>query len=138
MFDAATKATYLRRASGRVLAAYAIRYQRIPGVSFALDAWGDFTIALVVGIARYMMIAELRGYNAKNPADMAIRAVYDDATKILDELVDIKNATPRRDPDVTFGPQGDESLGSLASSEGGAFDEADAWATIPGLARFVQ
>ncbi len=118
---------FLRRASGVVLAAYGVRFGRVLGSSFVLVDWGDFTVALVVAVARYMLIAERRGYNAKDPADMAIRAGYDDATRILDEIVDITNKTPRFDPDAADGNPADEELGSLSASEGGDLDQADFW-----------
>lgn len=123
IFVDADKNTYLRRASGIVLAAYGKRMPRTAGASFVLSAWGDMTISLVVVICRWMMISD-RGYNAANPADKAIRDRYDDATKILDEIVDIENKTPRIDPDAVGDPDADDE-GSLSFSEGGERNEAD-------------
>jgi hypothetical protein len=123
MFSDANKDTYLRRASGIVLAAYAKRMHRDPGSSFRLATWGDFTIDLTVNIARHMMLAD-RGYNPTNPADKAIRARYDDAIKILDEIVDLDNKTPRIDPDAV-GTLDVDDEGPLGFSEGGCRDEAD-------------
>lgn len=125
MYDATQKDIYLRRASGRILAAYGKRFPRTAGASFVLTAWGDMTIDLTVTIARHMMIAD-RGYDSSLPADKEIRARYEDAVKILDEIIDIENKTPRIDPDAVGGPDADDE-GSLASNEGGALDQADAW-----------
>ena len=130
MFDTATKNAYLRRASGVVLAAYGIRFGRVLGTNFTLVDWGDLTIGLVVSIARWMMISD-RGFNGANPADSAIRERYDETTKILDEIVDLKNQFPRIDPDATDGTPFYEELGALARSEGGCLDEADHWARVP-------
>lgn len=130
MFDTATKNTYLRRASAKVLAAYAIRFGRPVGASFTLAKWGDLTIGMTCSIARWMMLSD-RGYNPAAPADVSIKAQADDVSKILDEISDIENRTPRRDPDASDGTDSAEELGSLACSEGGAFDEADAWARVP-------
>lgn len=127
MFDATTKNTFLRRASGVVLGKYGVRFGRVPGTSFVLVTWGDLTIALVVAIARYMLIAERRGYNDKDAADKAIRAGYDDAMRTLGEIADITNKTPTFDPDATDGSTGYEELGSLSATEGGDLDQADAW-----------
>lgn len=123
MYADADKNTYLRRASGVVLAAYGKRMPRTAGSSFVLSAWGDFTISLVVVICRWMMISD-RGYNAANQADKAIRDRYDDATKILDEIVDLENKTPRIDPDAVGSPDADDE-GPLMSSEGGPLNESD-------------
>jgi hypothetical protein len=133
MFDTATKNTYLRRASGTVLAAYAKRMPRTENASFVLSAWGDFTVSLVVNIARWMMISD-RGFNPNSPADKAIRSRYDDAKQILDEIIDITNSTPRVDPDAIGMPDGDDE-GPLGFSEGGGLDEADAWANVNRTAR---
>lgn len=126
MYSAAEKTTYLRRASGTVLAAYAKRMPRTPGASFRLSAWGDFTIDIVIVVCRWMMISD-RGYNAANAADKAIRDRYDIVVKVLDEIADIENKTPRIDPDAVGDPDADDE-GPLAASEGGALDEADYWA----------
>jgi len=123
MYTDTDKNTYLRRASGVVLAAYGKRMPRTAGASFALSAWGDMTKGLVVVIARWEMISD-RGYNASNPADKAIRDRYDIAVKTLDEIVDINNSTPRIDPDAVGSPDADDE-GSLSFSEGGPLDEAD-------------
>jgi hypothetical protein len=133
MFTDADKGAYLRRASGTVLAAYAKRMPRTPGASFTLSAWGDFTIDLVVVVARWMMISD-RGYNASSPADKAIRDRYDIVVKILDEIVDIDNKTPRIDPDAVGAPDADDE-GPLAFSEGGPLDEADYAPTRKGRSR---
>jgi len=127
MYTDADKNTYLRRASGIVLAAYAKRMPRTAGASFTLSAWGDFTISLVVVIARWMMISE-RGFNPNIPADKVIRDRYDDVTKILDEIVDIENKSPRIDPDAVGAPDADDE-GPLAFSEGGPRDESDYYPT---------
>lgn len=124
MFDVDTKNAYLRRASGRVLAAYAKRMPRTAGASFALLRWGDFTIEIVVALARYAMICD-RGFNGNAPADKHIRAKYDDATKILDEIVDLENRTPRIDPDAVALAVDHDDEGPLGCSEGGPRDEAD-------------
>lgn len=129
-FDTATKNVYLRRASAKVLAAYAIRFGRPAGASFTLAKWGDLTIGMTCSLARWAMLSD-RGYNPALPADTSIKAQADEATAILDEISDITNKTPRRDPDVSDGTDGVEELGSLACSEGGAYDEADAWAKAP-------
>lgn len=130
MFSDTEKNTYLRRASGTVLSAYAKRMPRTAGASFTLSAWGDFTIDLVVVVARFMMISD-RGYNASNPTDKAIRDRYDMVTKVLDEIVDLENKTPRVDPDAVGAPDGDDE-GPLAASEGGALNEADYWTKTTG------
>lgn len=125
MFTETEKNTYLRRASGVVLAAYGKRMPRTAGASFALSAWGDFTISLVIDIARWKMISA-RGYNAANAADKALRDQYDETVKILDEIIDLENKTPRIDPDAIGAPDGDDE-GPLAASEGGARNESDYW-----------
>lgn len=130
MYDAATKNSYLRRASGVILAAYGVRFGRPLGTSFTLATWGDFTIGLVVSVCRWQMISD-RGFNPANPSDKAIQARYDETTKILDEIVDITNPTPRFDPDALDSTPFVEELGSLSFSEGGPFDEADHWAKVP-------
>ncbi len=129
MYDAPTKNTYLRRASGEVLAAYAKRFHRALGSSFTLATWGDLTISLVVAIARWMMISD-RGTNGENPADAAIKMRYDEARKTLDEIVDLENRTPRIDPDA-IGTIDTDDEGPLGCSEGGPLDEADGWANMP-------
>lgn len=135
MFDDATKTTYLRRASGVVLAAYGVRFGRALGSSFKLVNWGDFTIALVVSVTRWMMISD-RGFNPANSADKTIQARYDETTKILDQIIDITNKAPRFDPDASDGTPFQEELGSLSCSEGGALDEADHWAGGTGGGNF--
>ncbi len=127
MFDAATKNAYLRRASGVVLSAYGIRFGRVLGASFTLATWGDLTIGFVVSIARWLMLSD-RGFNGASPTDKAIRDRYDETIKILDEISDIQNRTPRIDPDASDGTPATEELGALSCSEGGPLDEADAWA----------
>lgn len=129
MFDGPTKNTYLRRASGVVLAAYAKRLHRNDGSSFVLAKWGDLTIGLVCAVARWEMLND-RGWDPDNPTDKTIRARYDDATKILDEIVDLTNKTPRIDPDAVGIVDVDEE-GPLGHSEGGRLDEADHYARFP-------
>lgn len=124
-FSDPQKDTYLRRASGRVLAAYGKR------MTLPLVQWGDFTIDLAVTLARWMMIAD-RGFNAQNPADAAIKARADEATAILDEIVDLENKTPRMDPDAIDSTASEDEEGPLAASEGGGLDEADGWARTTG------
>lgn len=132
MFDEDAKNEHLRRASGKVLAAYAIRFGRTLGASFTLATWGDLTIAMVCNLARWEMISQ-RGYNPALPADTSIKALADEATKILDEISDITNRTPRADPDASDGTPAYEELGVIGLSEGGVNNEADAWAHSPGL-----
>lgn len=131
-FDNVTKDTYLRRASAVVLSAYAIRFGRPYGQSFTLTTWGDLTIGMVCDLARYAMLCD-RGFNPALPADKSIAARADAATKILDEISDLTNKTPRSDPDAADGTPGYEELGSIAHSEGGPLDEADHWAQPPGF-----
>ena len=123
MFTCDQKDIYLRRASGSVLAAYAKRFPRSPGSSFRLATWGDLTKKLVIDLARYEMLCD-RGFNGNAPTDKQIRARYDDAVKILDEIVDLENRTPRIDPDAVGSPDADDE-GPLGFSEGGPRDEAD-------------
>jgi len=123
MFSADEKDVYLRRSSGRVLAAYAKRFPRAPGSSFRLAQWGDFTKELTVNLTRYAMLCD-RGFNGNSPTDKEIRARHDDAVKILDEIVDLENRTPRIDPDAVGSPDHDDE-GPLGCSEGGPRDEAD-------------
>lgn len=127
MLDDATKDRNLRRASGEVLAAYAKRFARAAGSSFTLAKWGDFTIGLVIDIAVFRMLTTgPRGLNPKTPDGALLTANYERAIKILDEIADITNANARIDPDAVGSPDADD-MGPLASSEGGALDEADGW-----------
>ncbi len=131
MYDAAAKNTYLRRASGVILAAYGVRFGRPIGQSFELVKWGDFTKGLVCAVARWEMISD-RGYNPANANDKAIRARLDDVKATLDAIADITIKAPRFDPNASDGTPAAEELGSLAASEGGRYDEADHWARLPG------
>ncbi len=126
MFDEDAKNEQLRRASGKVLAAYAIRFGRVLGTSFKLETWGDLTIAMVCNLARWEMLSQ-RGYNPALPADVTIKALADDAKEILNEISDITNKTPRSDPDASDGTPCYEELGAIGHSEGGPNNEADAW-----------
>jgi hypothetical protein len=107
MFDDASKNTYLRRASARVLAAYGKRFNRATGASFTLAKWGDLTIGMVCVIARWEMISD-RGYNPALPADKTIRDRYDEAEKELERIADITNANARIDPDAVGMPDADD------------------------------
>lgn len=127
--SSAVKLANLRRASGEVLAAYAKRFRRTAGASFTLEVWGDFTKGLVVDIATFRMIGGPRGLNPKSPDGKFIADNYDRAVEILNEIADITNANARIDPDAVGSPDADD-MGPLASSEGGAIDEADAWADL--------
>jgi hypothetical protein len=129
----AVKLANLRRASGEVLAAYGKRFPRTAGASFVLAKWGDFTKGLVVDIAAFRMLTTgPRGLNPTTPKDGGMLVEnYKRAQDILNEIVDLTNSNPRMDPDAVGGPD-DDDMGSLSYSEGGPFDEADAWAKIPG------
>lgn len=127
------KLANLRRASGEVLAAYGKRFPRTGGASFTLTQWGDFTKGLVIDIAVFRMLTTgPRGLNATTPDGKLLADNYKRAQDILNEIVDLTNSNPRMDPDAVGGPD-DDDMGSLASSEGGALDEADAWARTPGF-----
>lgn len=124
--SSAVKLANLRRASGEVLAAYGKRFSRKPGSSFKLAQWGDFTIGLVVDIATFRMICGPRGLNPSSPDGKLLADNYQRAMSILDDIVDINNASPRFDPDA-IGETDVDDEGPLASFEGGRFDEADNW-----------
>ncbi len=125
MFDTATKNTYLRRASGEVLAAYAKRFPRTSGSSFTLAKWGDLTIGMVCSLARWMMLCD-RGFDPAASADVVFKARAEESRKILDEIVDLENRTPRMDPDAVGSPDADDE-GPLSHFEGGDLDQADGW-----------
>lgn len=118
----------LRSASGTVLAAYAKRMQ------LPLVQWGDFTIELVVAIATYRMLFS-RGFNPDSQIDKTIIANYDRAILTLDEIADITNKNARQDPDAIDSSAGYDEMSSLAHSEGGCGDEADAWTHRGGIRR---
>jgi hypothetical protein len=124
--DSATKDANLRRASGEVLAAYAKRFPRSAGSSFVLAAWGDFTIGLVVDIAAFRMLIGPRGVNPSSPDGKLLVENYQRAQAILNEIVDLTNASPRIDPDAVGSPDADDE-GPLANSEGGDLDQSDNW-----------
>lgn len=126
------KNAQLRKASGHVLAAYGVRFGRKLGTSFTLATWGDFTKGIVIDLAIYALLGTSRGFNPETPDGKAIKEARDEAKALLDAIADITNKSPRFDPDATDGTPADEELGSLAASEGGAFDEADSWALPPG------
>lgn len=124
------KLTNLRRASGEVLSAYAKRFPRTAGSSFVLAQWGDFTKGLVVDIAVFRMLTTgPRGLNPTTPDGKLLADNYKRAQDTLNEIADITNNNPRIDPDAVGSPD-DDDMGSLASSEGGALDEADSWANV--------
>jgi len=125
--SADVKNQHLRTASGQVLAAYGVRFGRALGSSFKLATWGDFTIGLVVALATYSLLAITRGFNPESPDGKAVVQAKDEAVRLLDEISDITNKTPRFDPDATDDTPGYEELGALGAGEGGPFDEADHW-----------
>ncbi len=121
------KLANLRRASGEVLAAYGKRFRRAAGSSFVLARWGDFTKGLVVDIASFRMLTTgPRGLNPSSPDGKILTDNYQRAQEILAEIVDLENKSPRIDPDAVGSPDADDE-GPLAASEGGAYDESDAW-----------
>ncbi len=133
VLSSAVKQTNLRRASGEVLAAYAKRFPRTAGASFTLSKWGDFTKGLVVDIAVFRMLTTgPRGLNATTPDGKLLKENYDRAQDTLNAIADLTNKNARIDPDAVGGPD-DDDMGSLATSEGGALDEADSWAQVPGI-----
>lgn len=135
MLSVAIKNAHLTKASGQVLSAYAIRMGHVPGSSFVLATWGDFTKGLVVDLATWTLLGVARGFNPDTPDGKALKAARDAAVLLLDEISDITNKFPRFDPDATDSTPAYEELGSLAHSEGGPFDEADHYARPPGFSR---
>lgn len=132
MLSSEVKTAQLVKASGKVLAAYGVRFGRVLGTSFTLATWGDFTKGLVVDLAVCALLGTSRGFNPETPDGKAIERACDEAKATLDEIADITNKSPRFDPDATDGTPFYEELGALAHSEGGRFDEADYYARIPG------
>jgi hypothetical protein len=127
VLSSTVKLANLRRASGEVLAAYGKRFPRTAGASFTLAQWGDFTKGLVVDIAVFRMLTTgPRGVNPSSPDGKLFTENYARAQAILDDIVDLTNASPRMDPDAVGSPDADD-MGALSSGEGGEFNEADAW-----------
>lgn len=133
MLSVAVKNAQLTLASGKVLAAYGVRFGRVLGTSFTLATWGDFTKGLVVSLATCALLRISRGYNPETPDGKAVERDCEEAKTTLDEIADITNKSPRFDPDATDGTPFYEELGALAHSEGGEFDRSDGWAHVPGF-----
>lgn len=130
MLSADVKNAQLRKASGKVLAAYGKRMHRGAGGSFRLATWGDLTKGLVVDLATFDLFATSRGFNPETPDGKSIREARDSAENLLNEIADITNKNARIDPDAVGEIDVDEE-GPLAASEGGPLDQSDAWTQKP-------